>query len=60
MPVCKKPIPESPGLCGRLPLFPSSCMTRFIRQRFKIRDESCLSNRSLAAGDGSFKLTKEY
>src|SRR5258706_16360382 len=32
-----------PGLCGRLPLFPSSCMTRFIRQRFKIRDESCLT-----------------
>src|SRR5260221_13124484 len=31
-----------PGPCGCLPLFPSSGITRFIRQRYKIWDESCL------------------
>src|SRR5260221_650178 len=30
-----------PGPCGCLPLFPSSGMTRFIRHRYKIWDESC-------------------
>src|SRR5258708_5438118 len=29
------------GPCGCLPLFSSSGMTRFIRHRCKIRDESC-------------------
>src|SRR5258708_40321320 len=36
-----------PGPCGCLPLFPSSGMTRFIRHRHKIWDESCLRVKEL-------------